>query len=107
MAKGKATKDVVLDEHCAEVDVKAKQPRPLFDFKRQSFEKKLRIIGRCGINDVIVSAPLAAVGGFDFKTEGATFRCGSPSLSKSSLRRLAITLSSWRSSCLRIWRVRS
>ena len=68
--KGKATKEVALAEHCAEVDVRAKKPRPLFDFKRQSFEKKLRILGRCGINDVMVSAPLEAVGGTHFKPEG-------------------------------------
>ena len=67
---GKATKEVVLAEHCAEVDVKAKKPRPLFDFKRQSFEEKLRTLGRCGINDVIVSAPLEVVGGTCFKPEG-------------------------------------
>ena len=69
-AQGKVAKEVVLAEHCAEVDVKAKKPRPLFDFKRQSFEKKLRILGRCGINDVMVSAPLEAVGGTHFKPEG-------------------------------------
>ena len=68
--KGKPTKEVVFAEHCAEVDVKAKKPRPLFDSKRQSFEKKLRILGRCGINDVMVSAPLEAVGGAHFKPEG-------------------------------------
>ena len=75
-ANGKLTKEVVLAEHCAEVDVKAKKPRPLFDFKRQSFEKKLRILGRCGIIDVMVSAPLEPVVGAKFKPEGYTFSCG-------------------------------
>ena len=68
--KGKATKEVVLAAHCAEVAVRAKKPRPLFDFKRQSFENKLRTLGRCGINEVIVSAPLGVVGGTHFKPEG-------------------------------------
>ena len=45
--KGESTKEVVFVEHCAEVDVKAKKPRPLFDFKCQCFEKKLRFLGRC------------------------------------------------------------
>ena len=30
----------------------------------------MKIIGRCGINDVFVSAPLEAVGGTHFKPEG-------------------------------------
>ena len=67
---GKVTKEVVLAEHCVEVDVKAKKPRPLFDFKRQGFEEKLRILGRYGINDVMVSAPLEAVCGTHFKPDG-------------------------------------
>ena len=68
--KGEPTKEVVIAEHCVEVGVRVKKPRPLFDFKRQSFEKKLRILGRCGINDVMVSAPLEAVGGLHFKPDG-------------------------------------
>ena len=68
--KGKATKEVVLAEHCAEVDVRAKKPRPLFDFKRQSFEKKLRILGRCGITDVMSCAPIEPVVGKNFQPEG-------------------------------------
>ena len=74
--KGKTTSEVVLAEHCAEVDVKAKKPRPLFDFKRQSFEKKLRILGRCGITDVMESAPLEPVVGKGWQPEGSTFSCG-------------------------------
>ena len=73
----KVTNEVVLAEHCAEVDVKAKKPRPLFDFKRQSFEKKLRILGRCGITDVVSSAPLEPVGGGRASSlMGSTFSCG-------------------------------
>ena len=72
-AKGKVTKEVVLAEHCAEVDVKAKKPRPLFDFKRQSFEKKLRILGRCGMTDVLMSAPLEPVVAKNFKPEGGPY----------------------------------
>ena len=68
--KGKATKEVVIAEHCAEVYDKAKKPRPLFDFKRQSFERKIRILGRCGITDVMRSAPLEPVVGKNFKPDG-------------------------------------
>ena len=68
--KAKVSKETVLAEHSAEVDLKAKKPRPLFDFRRQSFENKLRILGRCGITDVMRSAPLEPVGGKDFKPEG-------------------------------------
>ena len=75
-AKGKVTLAIVLPEHCAEVDVRAKKPRPLFDFKRQSFEKKLRILGRCGMTDVLMSAPFEPVLAKNFKPEGATFSCG-------------------------------
>ena len=74
--KGKVSKEVVEAEHCAEVDVKAKKPRPFFDFKRQSFEKKLRILGRCGMTDVLMSAPFEPVFAKNFKPEGATFSCG-------------------------------
>ena len=73
---GKTTKETVLVEHCAEVYDKAKKPRPLFEFKRQSFERKIRILGRCGITDVMRSAPLEPVVGKDFKPEGPTFSCG-------------------------------
>ena len=66
----KVTKEVVLAEHCAEVDVKARKPRPLFDFKRQSVEKKLRILGRCGITDVMSSAPIEPVVAKNFQPEG-------------------------------------
>ena len=60
-AKCKVTKHVVFAEHCDEVDVKAKKPRPLFDFKRQPFERKIKILGRCGITDVMSSAPIEPV----------------------------------------------
>ena len=75
-AKGKVTKQVVSAEHCAEVDSKTKKPRPYFDFKRQSLEKQLRILGRCGMTDVLMSAPLEPVFAKNFKPEGATFSCG-------------------------------
>ena len=75
MQTGKATKEVVLAAHCAEVNVKARQPRSLFDFKRQSFETKLRLLGRCGITDVTSSVPLEQVRK-KFKPEGSTFSCG-------------------------------
>ena len=68
--RGRVSKELALVEHCVAVDVKAKKPRPLFDFRRQSFENKLRILGRCGIDDVLVSAPLEPVVGTHFKPEG-------------------------------------
>ena len=74
--KGKTTSEVVLADHCAEVHVLVKKLRPLFEFKRQSLERKLRILGRCGITDVMRSAPLEPVVGKDFQPEGSTFRCG-------------------------------
>ena len=61
----------MLAEHCAEVYDKAKKPRPLFDFKRQSFERQIRILGRCGITDVMRSAPFEPVVGKNFKPEGS------------------------------------
>ena len=45
---------VLAMSHCAEVDVKAKKQRLLVARTRQSLDKKLRIIGRCGITDVRV-----------------------------------------------------
>ena len=44
--KGKMSKQVVLAEHCAEVDSKAKKLRALFDFKRQSHAKKVEYAGQ-------------------------------------------------------------
>ena len=84
-AKGKASNENVLADHCAEVDPKAKKPRDLFEFKRQSHERKLRILGRCGITDVMESAPLSLSWGRAGSLRGATFSCGWPSLSKSSM----------------------
>ena len=69
-ATGKVTKEVVLADHCAAVDVKAKKPRPLFGFMRQSFATKLRILGRCGITDVMSSAPIEPVVAKNFQPEG-------------------------------------
>ena len=40
--------------HCADVDVNAQKQRRLCPRTRQSLDKKLRIIGRCGITDVRV-----------------------------------------------------
>ena len=45
---------VLAMSHCAEVDVKAQKQRLLFARTRQSLDKKLRILGRCGITDVRV-----------------------------------------------------
>ena len=58
---GKMSTIVVLAEHCAEVDSKAKKPRALFDFRRQSNDRKLRMLGRSGMTDVLTSAPLEPV----------------------------------------------
>ena len=68
-AKGKVSQQVVLMVHCAEVNLRARQPRPLFSFKQQSFETKLRILGRCGVTDVTTSAPVEQVRN-KFKPEG-------------------------------------
>ena len=75
-AKCKTTSEVVLADHCAEVHVLVKKLRPLFEFKRQSLEKKLRILGRCGITDVMRSAPLSLSLGRTSSLRGSTFRCG-------------------------------
>ena len=68
--KAKVSKEIVEAKHCAEVDAKAKKPRPFFDFKRQSLEKKLRMLGRCGMTDVLTSAPLEPVLAKNFKPDG-------------------------------------
>ena len=67
---GIITPVIVLAEHCAQVDEQKKKPRALFDFKRQSFDKKLRLLGRCGITDVMTSAPLEPVKKKDWRPEG-------------------------------------
>ena len=67
--KGKLFREVALAEDCAEVNVLAKKPRDLFDFRRQSQQSKLRILGRCGMTDVMRSAPLEPVGN-NFQPEG-------------------------------------
>ena len=64
------TNEIVIAAHCAGVDVRARKPEQLFSVKRVRIEKKLRIIGRCGINDVMRSAPLEAVSGSGFKPDG-------------------------------------
>ena len=68
--KGKVTKEIVLAEHCDEVDRRARKPAELFSFKRVSFEKKLGILGRTGITDVRRSAPFEAVPASGFKPDG-------------------------------------
>ena len=68
--KSKPIKETVLAEHCAEVDKKAVRPKRLFDFRRQTFDTKLRTLGRCGITDVMVSPPLEPVSGTNWKPEG-------------------------------------
>ena len=83
--KGKASKEVAPAEHCAQVDVRAKKPRELFDFKRQSYHTKLRMLGRCGFDDVHVSDPLEPVVRTRFKPEGFHIQLWITSLSKSSL----------------------
>ena len=67
---GKMTPITVLAEHCAEVDSKAKKPRALFDFRRQSNDRKLRMLGRTGLTDVLTSAPLEPVVAKNFKPQG-------------------------------------
>ena len=68
--EGKLSKIVVSAEHCAEVDPKAKKPRNLFDFRRQSHDKKVRMLGRNGMTDVVSSAPLEPVVAKNFKPQG-------------------------------------
>ena len=45
-------------------------PRPLFNFARQSFEKKVRMLGRFGITDVLASDPFEKVRAQSFTPEG-------------------------------------
>ena len=45
-------------------------PRPLFNFARQSFEKKVRMLGRFGITDVSASGPFEKVKAQTFTPEG-------------------------------------
>ena len=67
---GKLSKIVVSAEHCAEVDPKARKPRNFFDFRRQSHDKKVRMLGRNGMTDVQTSAPLEPVVAKNFKPQG-------------------------------------
>ena len=47
-----------------------RQPRPLFNFGHVCFEKKVRMLGRFGVTDVLVSAPFEKVVAQNFKPEG-------------------------------------
>ena len=67
----KPIKETVLAEHCAEVDKQAVRPKRLFDFRRHTFDTKLRILGRCGITDVMCSPPLEPVSWTDWRPEGS------------------------------------
>ena len=69
--KGLVTPFTVLAEHCVEVTAALKATRKLFDFTRQSHERKLRILGRAGYDDVMVSPPLEPVLGKNWKPEGS------------------------------------
>ena len=70
--KGKLNNEIVLAEHCDEVDKRMRKPAQLFSFKHVSFDKKLRILGRTGITDVMSSAPFEAVPANNgFKPEGS------------------------------------
>ena len=68
--KGKLNNEIVLAEHCDEVDKRMRKPAQLFSFKHVSFDKKLRILGRTGITDVMSSAPFEAVPASGFKPDG-------------------------------------
>ena len=67
----KPIKETVLAEHCAEVDKQAVRPKRLFDFRRHTCDTKLRILGRCGITDVMCSPPLEPVSWTDWRPEGS------------------------------------
>ena len=69
--KSKPIKETVLAEHCAEVHKKKVRPRHLFDFRRQTYETKLRLLGRCGVTDVMCSPPLEPVSRTDWRPEGS------------------------------------
>ena len=47
------------------------RPRHLFDFRRQTYETKLRFLGRRGVTDVMCSPPLEPVSRTDWRPEGA------------------------------------
>ena len=68
--KGKVSPLTVLAEHCVEVSTETKATRKLFEFTRQSHERKMRILGRAGIDDVMVSPPIEPVLGKKWKPDG-------------------------------------
>ena len=67
---GKVSPFTVLAEHCLEVSAKTKKPRDLFDFRRQSHVTKMRMLGRLGLTDVMVSPPIESVAGKKWRPEG-------------------------------------
>ena len=69
--EGKLNNDIVLAEHCDEVDKRMRKPAQLFSFNHASFDKESRILGQTGITDVMSSAPFEAVPASDFKPEGS------------------------------------
>ena len=69
--KGRNFMESVPAEHCDEVDKRMRKPAQLFSFKNVSFDKKLRILGRTGITDVMRSVPFEAVPASGFKPEGS------------------------------------
>ena len=59
---GKMTPQNAKLEHCECVDsLRLRKPSPLFGFTHVSFEKKLHLLGRCGITDVEASTPFEKV----------------------------------------------
>ena len=68
--KGHVRRETVRLERCRESEEHARKPRPLYDFKRVSFEVKVRLLGRYGITDVSCSAPFERVDARHFKPEG-------------------------------------
>ena len=69
-AKGKVSPLTVQAKHCIELTAGTSKPRQLFEFTRQSYEKKMRILGRAGFDDVMVSPPIEPVLGKKWKPEG-------------------------------------
>ena len=68
--KGKVLRETVRLRFCREVEAHVRKPRPLFNFARLSFERKLSMLGRYGITDVSYSAPFEKVDAKKFKPEG-------------------------------------
>ena len=74
-AKGKVTPLTVQAKHCIEMTAATLKPRKLFEFTRQSIERKMRILGRAGIDDVMVSPPIEPVLGKKWKAEVEISNC--------------------------------